>query len=98
MMRASDPVGAAAAIRGRAERPSYEETLANVGVPLLVLVGSEDKFTTRGDAERMRDLLRDSELVWLDGVGHMPNLEGIGSFNAALTRFLVRLKRPRLPV
>ncbi len=91
MMRATDPEGAAAALRGRAERPSYEETLASLAVPALVVVGSEDAFTTRQDAERMRDLLRGSELVWLEGVGHMPNLERPEAFNAGLIRFLTRL-------
>lgn len=88
MMRATDAEGAAAALRGRAERPSYEETLASLTVPALVVVGSEDAFTTRQDAERMRELLRGSELVWLEGVGHMPNLESPEAFNAAVTRFL----------
>jgi pimeloyl-ACP methyl ester carboxylesterase len=90
MMLGTNPEGAAAAVRGRAERPSYEGTLANVTVPALVVVGSEDAFTTRHDAERMRDLLRNSELVWLDGVGHMPNLERPEAFNAALLGFLAR--------
>ena len=39
----------------------------------------------------MRDLLRGSELVWLEGVGHMPNLERPAAFNAALLRFLERV-------
>jgi pimeloyl-ACP methyl ester carboxylesterase len=92
MMRAANPEGAAAALRGRAERPSYEDTLARLTVPALVVVGSEDAFTTRRDAERMRDLLAGSELVWLEGVGHMPNLESTPAFNAALIRFLERLE------
>lgn len=90
MMRATHPEGAAAALRGRAERPSYEETLANLKVPALVVVGSEDAFTSRQDAERMRDLLEDSELVWLEGIGHMPNLENPAAFNSALRRLLSR--------
>jgi pimeloyl-ACP methyl ester carboxylesterase len=93
MMLATNPEGAAAAVRGRAERPSYEETLAGVAVPALVVVGSEDAFTTRRDAERMRDLLRDSELAWLEGVGHMPNLERPEAFNAALLDLLARSAR-----
>jgi pimeloyl-ACP methyl ester carboxylesterase len=90
MMRETNPEGAAAALRGRAERPSYEETLAKLAVPALVVVGGEDAFTTRRDAERMRELLRGAELVWLEGVGHMPNLESTDAFNAALVRLLTR--------
>ncbi len=88
MMRAAHPVGAAAALRGRAERPDYESTLASLDVPALVVVGDEDAFTTRSDAERMHTLLKRSELVWMDGVGHMPNLERDVEFNAALERLL----------
>lgn len=45
MMRGTSPEGAAAALRGRAERPDYCETLERVGVPTLVVVGSDDEFT-----------------------------------------------------
>ena len=95
MMRASDPEGAAAALRGRAERPPYESTLASLTVPTLVVVGSEDAFTTREQAEHMRDLVQGSELVWLAGIGHMPNLESPELFNATLIRWLERCAIPR---
>ena len=88
MMCGTNPEGAAAALRGRAERPDYQPTLAALSVPALVIVGSEDAYTTRAQAERMRDLPRDAELVWLDGIGHMPNLERPAAFNAELIRFL----------
>jgi pimeloyl-ACP methyl ester carboxylesterase len=91
MMRATDPRGAAAALRGRAERPDYEPTLAALDVPTLVVVGSEDSFTTRADAERMHELLTQSELAWLPGIGHMPNLEDADAFNAALEALLDRV-------
>jgi pimeloyl-ACP methyl ester carboxylesterase len=91
MMRAAHPAGVAAALRGRAERPDYESTLASLHVPALVVVGDEDAFTTRTDAERMHALLKRSELVWMEGAGHMPNLEREVEFNAALGRFLDRV-------
>ena len=88
MMRSTNPIGAAAAIRGRAVRPDYAETLARIDVPALVVVGDEDAFTTRADAEQMSGLLKRSELVWMKGVGHMPNLERELEFNDALGRLL----------
>jgi pimeloyl-ACP methyl ester carboxylesterase len=88
MMRAAHPAGAAAALRGRAERPDYEGTLAGLAVPALIVVGDEDAFTTCADAERMHTLLKRSELVCMKGVGHMPNLEREVEFNEALGRFL----------
>jgi pimeloyl-ACP methyl ester carboxylesterase len=88
MMCQTDPAGAAAALRGRAERPDYEETLARLAIPALVVVGDQDVFTTRADAHRMQALLQGSELLWMEGVGHMPNLERSDDFNNAVRRLL----------
>src|SRR5258708_27104882 len=74
MMRAAHPVGAAAALRGRAERPDYGNTLASLDVPALVVVGDEDAFTTRRDAERMHTLLRLVKIVLMLGGGTPPHL------------------------
>jgi pimeloyl-ACP methyl ester carboxylesterase len=90
MMRTTNPIGAAAAVRGRAERPDYAETLARLDSPALVVVGDQDAFTTRTDAEEMSTLLKRSETVWIKEVGHMPNLESEEEFNEALERLLER--------
>ncbi len=100
MMRATHPEGAAGALRGRAERLGYESTLAGLRIPSLIVVGDEDAFTTREDAAQMHSLLKGSELVWMKGVGHMPNLECPDLFNTALQRLLDRvtagsMKAPR---
>jgi pimeloyl-ACP methyl ester carboxylesterase len=92
MMRQTDPRGAAAALRGRAERPSYEETLARLRVPALIVVGEQDAYTTRRDAEGMNELIKGSRLVWMKDVGHMPNLENSEEFNAETTLFLQALR------
>gem|GEM_PF-5740798 len=57
------------------------------------MVGDHVAYTTRQDAEHMRDLLQASELVWLEGVGHMPNLEAPEPFNRALQALLHRATR-----
>jgi hypothetical protein len=36
----------------------------------------------------MHTLLKRSELVWMEGVGHMPNLEREVEFNEAMERLL----------
>jgi 3-oxoadipate enol-lactonase len=90
MMRGAPPAGAAAALRGRAERPDYTDTLERLDRPALIVVGDEDAFTTRQDAEHMHTLLKGSRLLWLPGVGHMPNLEQPQAFNTALAEFLRR--------
>lgn len=96
MMRDAPPAGAAAALRGRAERPDYCSVLERFERPALIVVGDEDAFTTRQDADRMHTLLKDSELLWLPGVGHMPNLERPEVFNAELAEFLARVVSRRI--
>jgi len=98
MMRQAPPIGSAAALRGRAERSPYESGLASLKIPALIVVGSEDAFTTRDDAEQMQRLLSRSRLVWLPGVGHMPNLERPDEFNTALITFLDSIAVPHRSV
>ncbi len=88
MMRTTPPEGAAAALRGRAERPDYRESLKKVAVPSLVVVGAEDEFTPVSDAELMRDLIPGSTLAVIEGAAHMPNLEREAEFDAVFARFL----------
>ncbi|WP_433297487.1 alpha/beta fold hydrolase [Actinoplanes sp. CA-030573] len=88
MMLATDPRGAAAALRGRAERPDYQESLAEVRVPTLIVVGSGDVFTPVAEAELIEKLVPGSELVVIDGAGHLPGVEQPHAFNEALLRFL----------
>jgi pimeloyl-ACP methyl ester carboxylesterase len=88
MMRDAPRQGAAAALRGRAERPDYTPTLKDIDVPTLVVVGSEDEFTPVNDAERIHREIPTSTLVVIDGAGHLPNLERETEFNDALSTFL----------
>ncbi|MGW0521740.1 alpha/beta fold hydrolase [Crossiella sp. NPDC003009] len=88
MMRAAPPEGAAAALRGRAERPDYRPLLSTITVPALVAVGSADEFTPVRDARTIQQGIPGATLVVIDGAGHLPNLERPAEFNAALTDFL----------
>lgn len=91
MMHNAPPEGAAAALRGRAERPDYTDLLGTITVPTLVVVGSDDEFTPVPDAEYMHERVPGSALVVVDGAAHMPNLERPDEFNKALGDLLARL-------
>jgi pimeloyl-ACP methyl ester carboxylesterase len=91
MMTATDPRGAAAALRGRAERPDYRELLTRVPVPALVVVGADDTYTPVSDAEAMRAALPDATLRIIESAAHLPNLERPAEFDEALAAFLARL-------
>ncbi|KPI09439.1 hypothetical protein OK074_3245 [Actinobacteria bacterium OK074] len=91
MMTATDPRGAAAALRGRAQRPDYSDLLTRVTVPTLVVVGRDDTFTPVSDAEAMHTALPNSTLSVIEGAAHLPNLERAGEFNGVLGAFLAEL-------
>ncbi|MFB8114904.1 alpha/beta fold hydrolase [Streptomyces sp. NPDC055962] len=88
MMRGTAPEGAAAALRGRARRPDYRDTLASATVPVLLVVGADDDYTPVGDAETMRSLVPSADLVVIERAGHLPCVEQPAAFNEALLRFL----------
>jgi 3-oxoadipate enol-lactonase len=88
MMKAAPAEGAAAGLRGRAERPDYTETLRSVSVPTLVVVGDKDEYTPAAVAEHMHALIPGSVLEVVEGAAHMPNLERPAHFNEAFARLL----------
>jgi len=92
MMLRTSPEGAAAALRGRAERRDYVEMLSQVAVPTLVVVGSDDDFTSANDARFIQERIPDAVLAIIEEAGHMPNLERPGEFNATLESFLEQLR------
>jgi pimeloyl-ACP methyl ester carboxylesterase len=90
MMLATNPAGAAAAARGRAERPDYQPTLTTLRVPALVLTGDPDSYSTAEITRELAGCLPAPEVVLLKGVGHLPNLEQPDKFDRHLLSFLTR--------
>jgi pimeloyl-ACP methyl ester carboxylesterase len=88
MMAAAPPVGAAAALRGRGDRPDYRPMLASLDIPALVVVGTADPWSTAEVTAEIVASLQRPRLVAIDGVGHLPNLEAAGEFNESLHTFL----------
>jgi 3-oxoadipate enol-lactonase len=87
MMISASPAGAAAALRGRAERPDYSSLLPALSVPALVIAGDQDSYAPQPVIDQLVGSLPEPELVLLEGVGHLPNLEQPGLFNAAVRAF-----------
>lgn len=86
MLRTS-PAGAAAALRGRAERPDYERLLRDLRPPALVIAGDHDAYSTREVTDQLVAALPDPEVLILAGVGHFPNLEAPERFDEAVRVF-----------
>lgn len=94
MMAAAPADGAAAALRGRAERPDYRPRLETLDLPAFVCTGSEDPWSNETVTAEIVASLRHPELTVIDGVGHLPNLEAETDFNRALAGFLTRHAPP----
>ena len=88
MMADTSPEGAAAALRGMAERPDQTSFLSRIIAPTLILVGSEDAITPVADSELMHREIGGSRLKVIEGAGHVSNLERPEEFNKALVKFL----------
>lgn len=88
MMLKTKPEGAAAALRGMAERDDQTLLLSKITVPTLILVGAEDAITPVADSEKMNERVAGSRLVVLENAGHVSNLERTEQFNEALLDFL----------
>lgn len=88
MMLKTKPEGAAAALRGMAEREDQTQLLPQITISTLIIVGSEDPITPVADSEKMHHAIAGSRLVVLDKAGHVSNIEQSEQFNKELERFL----------
>jgi 3-oxoadipate enol-lactonase len=88
MILGTKPEGAAAALRGMAQRRDQTSLLASILQPTLIIVGAEDQVTPPTDAETMRREIRGSRLEVVEGAGHVSNVEQPEEFNRVLLKFL----------
>jgi 3-oxoadipate enol-lactonase len=61
--------------------------MVNIGVPVLFIVGNEDKITPPAAAAFMHDKIKNSSLHIIDHAGHLSNLEQPDEFNEQLKLF-----------
>lgn len=88
MMVRTNPEGAAAALRGMAQRQDQTSFLSRIIAPTLIIVGSEDALTPVADAELLHREIGGSRLQVIEGAGHVSNLERPEEFNRAFIKFL----------
>ena len=70
------------------DRVDSRPTLPTVDVPVLVLVGEEDRLTPPADAEAMAAALPDARFTRIAGAGHLAALERPEAVAAELLAFL----------
>lgn len=88
MILNTKPEGAAAALRGMAQRTDQTSFLWRIIAPTLIIVGSEDRLTPPQEAAQMRCEIGGSRLAVIDGAAHVSNIERPEQFNQVLTSFL----------
>ncbi len=88
LVQAAPPAAVAWASRAMAARPDSLQTLAEVRVPTLVLVGEEDTLSPPADAEAMATAVPGAQLVRIPSSGHLSAVEAPEEFNHAVGAFL----------
>jgi len=88
MICQSAPIAAAAANRGRAMRSDYRSALAKYSGASMIIVGTQDAYTSVAKAQALQALMKDCRLEIFEGIGHLPNLEDEDRFNRCLHFFL----------
>jgi 3-oxoadipate enol-lactonase len=77
-------------LQALANRKETCSSLADIKVPVCIVVGSEDKITPPASALKMNELINNSELNVIEGAGHLSNLENPEQFNEHLKSFLIK--------
>ncbi|MEV6525274.1 alpha/beta fold hydrolase [Longispora sp. NPDC051575] len=90
-VRAANPAAVAWAQRAMAARPDSFDTLRQVTVPTLVLVGELDTTTPPAEAHKIADAVPGARLVTIPGAGHLPPWERPAEFTAAVRAFTSQL-------
>lgn len=71
-----------------AERKETCTQLHEINIPVLIMVGKEDKITPIAAARQMHELILNSKLEIIQQAGHLSNLEDPAAFNTHLVKFL----------
>ena len=66
----------------------FRGSIAQIGLPTLVITGSDDPVTPPADGRFMADSIAGSRYAELDAA-HLSNVEAAGAFNEALLAFLL---------
>lgn len=69
-------------------RPEQESLLPRIDCPVLVMTGSEDGWSGPGQHHAIAEAIPDSELVIVEGAGHMIQLEAPAAVNRAIANWL----------
>jgi len=75
-------------LRAFYERKETCSKLPDIYVPVLIMVGNEDKITPLTAAQFMNEKIKDSLLSIIEHAGHLSNIENPSEFNNQLEEFV----------
>jgi len=82
------PRGAAALLRGMAQRVDSYDIAEELAMPVLIVAGAHDAVVPRAESEAMQRAFSNAQLQLLERSGHMPTLEDPDELSARLRLFL----------
>jgi 3-oxoadipate enol-lactonase len=84
------PRGAAAMLRGMAQRVDSNDIAEDLSMPVLVVAGAADQVNDRAEAEEIRRAFPHATLQVLSRSGHLPMMEQPEELTEHLLRFAAR--------
>ena len=75
------------------ERKETCSKLQDIEVPVLIMVGKEDKITPPAAARLMHEKIQGSLLKVLDHAGHLANMENPAEFNYQMRNFICQIDK-----
>jgi pimeloyl-ACP methyl ester carboxylesterase len=88
MIRRADPKGAAAVLRGMADRSDLTSILPSIRVATLVIVGDQDAISPPEEMRAMAADIPNARFVIAPRSGHMAPMEAPDLVNRELLAFL----------
>jgi pimeloyl-ACP methyl ester carboxylesterase len=89
----------ATALRATLDRePAMADRIGEIKVPVLILFGKQDRLINPSAALTFHDRIAGSEVVLLDGVGHLPMEEAPDATAMTIADFLTRRLAPPSPL
>ncbi len=88
IVRSNSPRGAAAMLRGMAQRVDSDDIAADLVMPVLIVAGAGDKVVPVSEAQTVRAAFPAARLALMKNSGHLPMLEEPEALAAELAAFV----------